>query len=245
MKKKVIVSLTVAALLIGGGMFFMSAMNRPVSPYPTATKLPTGIDIEYVKKLDSLGFKNNESVMLLKSIEARKYWSDTYGVTYINDNDMAKFLRDNNFIMGDADRFKEEIPTDAGAKIIEGYKKLKGKAMVHTYRSVLNNQSFLLSDEDLQDPYRNMTGEFKCDKLDYNEVANQVIMPETISRLGIRPDFGWFIRFGESKIKIIAAKSKFNTEGMEIEDGFLRWPAPPDPIAVLQVPNGYVELANW
>jgi len=211
MKKKIITGVLFGVALLAGSFFLYSSKVRPIArslkDYPTTITLPANVDSTYVANLEALGFVNIADVQTYHYIVARQKWQRDYGLNFIGDNEMTRFLEVNDFIMGESSRYIDKIPAAAGELIIANFKRIE-KVVPHP-----------LPTPD-QMVWFNLTHEGAGEEI-------QIMPPLPLI------------------IYVVAGVNKFDTSGMEIKQGVLTAVAPPDPIAVMKVEHGWVELAAW
>lgn len=181
-----------------------AAKSKPIAKtlveYSAETKLPEGVTEEYITKMQMLGLGNAENIRTYSYILERQKWHKKYGLVFIGNEEMKKFLKDNDFVIGEARRYKDNIPVTEGNLINENLHRIK-ESLPHRQYPVIRDGITYIGGDNPSEPIMD--------------------------------------------IFIIASAMKFNTEGMVIEEGVLKAIAPPDPIAVVKVQNGYVELAHW
>lgn len=246
MKKKILFSSLFIVCLAVSYLVLSSSkgrkIERTVKSYERGIVLPEGVDSTYSEKLISLGF-NNESTNIYRYTQRRKFYFEKYGLNFIGETELTKFLKDNDFICGESSRYIDEIPLQAGKKMVQNFDKIKSSIRIHKYRDVLSNQSFLISEDDI---IKKVEGNlYECNELNSAEILHQTIKRSTIVEYGLVGRFGWFIQRSPYQIHIIGAAKSFNTTGMVIEEGILKAMPPKDPIAIVKVNDGWVELANW
>jgi hypothetical protein len=204
--KPIKIVLTVLLFLsLGAGVYFTltsaksKTIARSLKGFPVETELPKGIDSAYIEELRNHGFHNSPQVKTWLNVVSRKWWKEQYGLCFIGDDEMTKFLLDNDFIMGEAGKFLDNVPVEAGKEMMSNLKRIEN------WLPSLGFGGFILDGDTIRqtDPIR------------------------------------------DRKIFIIAAAGKFDTTGMVLREGILEAIAPPDPIAVVKVDYGWVELANW
>jgi len=236
--KKIIAPAILVGLLVL--MCFSMNFSKAKTVKRPMTEAPKGFDEAYVKRLEALGFSQNESVLYLQSKKHQEYWSQTFGLNFIGDGEIQKFLMDNDFIMGEASKYVGDIPKEAGDLISSNLTLLKNKyAPFVKYemerkkeidRGWVSGGVLTLSFNIPEYPQRQdlPNGTTMVTNMENGKLTT------TYDTIPERPNEIW----------IIAAKAKFNTEGMQLEGRILRNP-PEDPIALVKVKNGYVEIANW
>lgn len=239
MKKKIFVSVLCLAIISASAIFFTSSKERPAARHVKAwqvMELSKDFDSAYIATLSEAGFDNIGSVKNLKYVSARKYWMDKYGLYFLGDDEMQKFLKDNDFIIGDASRFLEEIPKTAGKEMIDNFKK------------AFNEPYFLFYQKDKQWVLKYAEVSNKPDRgfCDNGHNTNDYIEEGVMRRYNIPVTNNFCIEVHSGYIiQIVSGANCFNTTGLTIEDGILKAVPPKDPIAVVKVNNGWVQLAGW
>ena len=210
----------VVAVAVVLGLSLTSSMSKPVarslSAYPMSIVLPKGVSVEYVEMMGKLGFGNTETIRNAKYIIERQKWQKDFGLNFIGDAEMKKFLKDNDFIMGNSSQYIDEIPAEAGAKILVNYNRI-----VPPPPPPSKDEVYAISG----------TGVITWGGM----LRTEEVPPPTEAQL----------LTNRNTIFVIAGAKKFNTEGMRLVDGILTAIPPVDPIALIKVDHGYVELANW
>jgi len=246
MKKKLLFTgLIVAALVV---VLFIQAKPKPLArelKYANRSlSFADNFDSAYYADLKAAGFTSIENVKALSYITERKKWMREYGLYFLGDAEMSQFLSDNDFIIGPASRYIEDVPKEAGLKMIENFNKIYSVSMNAPNRYKLytrNNEWILDESEFIRPPSENFCND--------PSTATAYVYPEIIMQKGIEitPFFCIERQSVETgvQIQIIAAAKCFNTVGMVIEDRVLKAVPPKDPIAVVKVKDGWVELANW
>jgi hypothetical protein len=121
-------------LFIAGGMSYFTFSSlvpkpeiRSVNQAFTRETMPEGMDSARVEQLKSMGFTIVPDVQNYNSVSKRQYYKKEFGLLFIGDNELQKFLDDNDFIMGPATSFRENVPPQAIDKIQENASRLKIK----------------------------------------------------------------------------------------------------------------------
>lgn len=247
MKKKII---TIASLLLIAGAWFFTQSSTLVKKPATISRpwldkeIPLGFDSAYVSELSKVGVNATKDYKLLTYSNGRKYWKNSCGLNFIGNDEMTSFLTDNNFILGDVGRYNESIPVDAGRALLINIKKVKSlDRPVYSYWTTGGAAFTLTKEEVIPEIAEGQTIEF----VNWRSYPNGIITNEAMERTGLKADIFCSLRREKTttNIMIIAAAKNFNTEGMNIKDNILTAPPPKDPIAVVKVQDGYVELASW
>lgn len=252
--KKAIIGLLVVAASVGLYFSFTSyiskkkenTLQRQVVKPILSDKLPEGFDSVYVERMSELGMNTTKEAMLLLNVKQRKYWKENFGLTFMGDNEMTEFLAENKFILGEANRYLHMIPVEVGNVMIDNINKINppDKKMYRFWETA--GSTWILNEEDVN---VHPTVGRNIDFAYYdNEQTYRMIKQSIREKYSLPNNLHCHIMLEptkKSEIYIIGSAKEFNTTGMVIEDGILKAIPPKDPIAVLKVPNGYVELASW
>jgi hypothetical protein len=247
MKKKI---LALTAMFILGAIVYSTAsffvekyaqVKRPV----IQSLLPAGYDSASIADLYAVGFKNAKNIELYEAYKTRKKYMDEYHIMYMTDTQVKQLLSDNNFILGDADRFTGTIPKFAIDSIVSKVKQVGDNRSIYELFLPHNNLQFdLYSDEMNKVP---VSGHANWDAY-YGTLFGNFIKQSAIAKHKIPASDFWQINLkkqSNTRVVIIAGANQFDITGMQVVQGILSLPVPKDPIALLQVPGGYVELVNW
>lgn len=248
-----------AAFAIVIALCLVSTMNfnkaRTVKRPPVDA--PKGYSEAFAKKLQEAGFTANENVTYMQTKEHRDYWQKTFGLNFIGDVEIQKFLHDNDFIMGETTRYLGEMPQSAFVEMNKNLEMVRKKYAPFVKFSEIDNDfngTFMFTDgggvtgwsSSLSwSPMPSTTREFTYDVptgVRVTELVDGTVKTERVEKGKSTIIYDTLPL--NSEVWIIAAKAKFNTEGMQLEGRILRNP-PTDPIALVKVKSGYVELANW
>lgn len=254
MKNKKVITIAIVCLLIGGIIYnassYLYRSNMSLKRVGLQYSFPKGYDSTSVSELYKIGFKNVENAGVVDAVIKRKMYSEKYGILFMSDSEVQCFLKDNNFIMGDADKYIGNLPDHAVKNIVSNFEKLNDKRGIYLLTLPHDHISFELYSDELKygivdkstviswdTDYFNTKGEIR------SMVKDAVIVNKSIPNSSF-----WNIRklkdYNE-RVMVIGGAKDFNTAGMELIKGILSLPVPKDPIAVLKVPGGYVELASW
>lgn len=246
MKKKIIIYSTIALLITSG--FYYKTKEPSLIPIELAKIAPMIGDSAYFESMAALGFKDEKISHIISYVKNRGYWEREFGLKFIGNDEMDKFLNDNSFILGPASNFKSTVPVEAGKRIIKEYERISNFSSSYTLTLLHDNLSYTLSKNDLVIvPQSGQTLNWM------NYVSGtawasmtRLVKPEAMGKHNIRAsDFFTLAKTPNSDVLIIASKSEFKTEGMDLINRILSHPVPKDPIAVIKVKDGYVELASW
>lgn len=243
MKKKVLVSVIIGLALAAGGYFFIFAKSKPnvrsVKMWQRQMEFDKNFDSAYIASLSQAGFSSLKEVKNMKYVIERIKWMKEYGLHFLGDEEMNKFLVDNDFIIGDADQYIGDVPPDAGKEMIANFKKIG--FVEKRYKLTLNSGRQIIFTAEEVSPTQIGDG------VNTNLHWTQDFISRDLMTLNNIPNESGFSIVPEGvKIQIVAGMEKFNTQGMVIEDRILKAPPPPpDPIAIVKVRYGWVQLAGW
>lgn len=246
MKKKII-TCSILTLLVASG-FYYKTKEPALIPMELTKVAPMVAGSSYFESMAALGFKDEKISHIISYVKNREYWKNGFGLKFIGDDEMSKFLNDNSFILGPASNFKSTVPVEAGRRIISEYERISDFSASYTLTLPHSNLTYTLSKNDLVIVPK--SGE-TLDWINYIcgtgcHGITRVVKPEAIAKYNIFPsDFFTLVKTNPSDVLIIASSSEFKTEGMDLINRILSHPTPKDPIAVLKVKDGYIELASW
>ena len=242
MKKKIIIGCLLA--IIASSAFVYKTKERTLVRPNLSTELPYGLDSDYIKKMISLGMNTSKEAKLLINVSQRKYWKTTFGLNFLGEDEMATFLSDNSFILGPADKYKNIVPTEAGHTLAKNFDMIGDyQEEKYSYWSIGGTVYTLTKKEVLINLIPGQTIWFPV-------LSEQgLITKSAILRTGLVPNVYCLLRHElkpKNSIYIIGAQKDFNIPSdWSIVNDILMPPPPKDPIAVIKVYGGYVELARW
>lgn len=254
MKKFIYGTLTGICLIVGGIALYVilssnsmgksARQDRAVKFFEDDYKPMNGIDSAYAESLKDIGFVNAENVVSNEKNASFRFWKEKYNMSFRSEESVKKFLRDNDFIMGEAKKYKGVIPIEAGRHMMRMYLLVKDEVKTIFIRATHENISYQVSRNDMSDRY-GQPGSWR----EYGMLTNlaAIVKPKAMTKYSIADTPFWEVTEidPKEKIMIIGPASKFDVTGMQLVDGFLKKVPPSDPIAVLKVDGGYVELAHW
>jgi hypothetical protein len=244
MKKKILLPALLVLVATATYFVFSSSISKPIARSiklaDRSMDAPTDFDVTYLESLKDVGFNSLKDVKHLKNIQNRKDWMDKCGVYFLGDDEMTKFLTDNDFIIGAADRFLCEIPKEAGVNMIQRFRPIRDSLTMY-YLHIYNtfDMVYCLEASEMAIKPENII------RRKEEESFVKYLKPSTIEERKIPAPYVWDMNIVRPEIQIIAAAKCFNTEGMIIEDRILKATPPKDPIAVVKVKDGWIELVNW
>lgn len=239
MKKKILIAVLSVMILGAASFLFIRSKSKPVArelkEADRSTSFHKDFDSSYYAELSKLGFSSNDGVKSLRYITERKKWMAGYGLYFLGDEEMSKFLNDNDFIIGPADKYLGEVPKEAGEKMAENFSKAFSREI---YRVYTDDIDIVVYKEDFAYvPERDFCNGNSLQDYFSREIIEKYRIPST-SAFCINKIQG-------SGIHIISGAKDFNTEGMILKNGILEKTPPVDPIAVVRVAGGWVELTSW
>lgn len=249
MKKRLII-VGISAFLLGAVVYsaasYYTTKVMGVKRPRLETVLPGGYDSVSISELYNMGFEKSKVVRLSEVIQKRKMYQDKYGLLFMSDSEMKSLLGSNNFIMGATNKFIGDIPAASLKEIVENVGRLNDARSVFNLTLTHDDITFELYSDELNLIPSNGHLDWQSYQWKYN--IPDVVKASAIKSHGIpASDFWTLDRSAErnQRVMIIAGANQFDISGMQVVEGILSLPVPKDPIAVLKVPGGYVELANW
>lgn len=238
MKKKIVLIAALLIVITVGSVTYFKPKNK---------------DKDLVEFLHQAGFDQIPSLQSFDYSQEKKYWFDKFGVYFISYAEMDSLCKLNNFIVGEASRYKEDIPMDAIKEMNKNYDTLKDEMVTYGFRT--NGQ--LIAPPDMYFS-KSEVGYWLKDKTNMNDFEVHLVSSDLEDRLsdkGVKvmkanyykthvDDWELIKNNSFSKVYVVSDARKFNTEGMTIVNNILV-PQKRDPIAVLKHRKGYLILAKW
>lgn len=209
-------------------------------------------DTDLKQFLKEAGFSKVPGIKSFSLSKEKNYWMDKYGLYFLSYEEMDSLCYANNFIVGESDRFKENIPDASVVEMKTNYDKLKSDIIDYGFE--INNQinpSVFLSSSEVGYWLR---GEGRMYSFECNFIRENLKYRVTNKGKKVLNDFynifscdKWeMVRVpSHSKIFVVAAPDKFDISGMVINGINLEVAPKPDPIAVIKHRAGYVILTKW
>jgi len=241
-KRNVIVSIIVLLLITCAATYRLK--DRTLKRPDYSLELPEGLDSTYISELNKHGVSNFKESILYRNIMQRRYWKENCGLNFLGENEMKDFLSDNNFILGDVDKYKKMIPVEAGKIMIQNIEKIKKfERPVYVLWRIGENAITLQKEDVIPEMSEGQTIDF----VNYRDYPNGIITNDAVKKYNLSLDIYYNLRkeICITKILIVGSIKEFNIEGMDLIENVLTRPSPKDPIAVIKVQDGYVELVNW
>jgi len=254
MKNKKTLTIAIICLLMGGVIYnassYLYRSEMSLKRLGLQYSLPKGFDSASVSELYKMGFKNVQSAGFINAVIKRKMYNEKYGLLFMSDSEVESFLKDNNFIMGDADKYIGNLPEHAVTNIISNFEKLNDKRSVYLLTLTHDRISFELYSDELKYEIVDKATVISWDT-DYAKTMGRIqsiVKESAMANKNIPNSDFWTLRKmknSNERVMVIGGAKDFNTTGMELVKGIISLPVPKDPIAILKVPGGYVELASW
>jgi hypothetical protein len=247
--KKLILPI-VLVIVVLSIVFITNNKSNAVSVIPKKSK-----EVELREFLKQAGFNKVPSVVTNTVTSEKLYWQKTYGLNFLTHAEVKILCDSNNFIIGPASAYQEEIPMESIMEMKRNYERITPDILKYRISTYLETpmQVFLFSESEVSE------GISRRWKWLYSEIelGNDAEISKNLSGKGHdvfnthyagSQDYSkWEKAFTTefSKIKIIADHRKFDKTGLVIIGNELQRPPVPDPIAVIQHRNGYIILAKW
>lgn len=247
MKKKTII--IIAAFILGAVVYSTASLFTTKYVHLKRPKIsnliPEGYDSASVADLYSMGFSKAKNIEAYELHSKRKMYFEKYGLMYMTDAEVKKILSDNNFIMGAADKYIGTIPKFAIDSIVSKTNQIHDKRSIYRLTLTHRRISYDFYSDEL---HRVPVSGWATWEQSFHGEFRYFIKQSALDKRGIQPDFFWNLSLqkrNNDRIMIIAGANQFDISGMQVIEGILSLPVPKDPIALLEVPGGYVELVNW
>lgn len=210
-------------------------------------------DIDLNIFLVQAGFKKVPSLEKFGVSAEKEYWLTKYGLYFISYKDMDTLCKANDFIIGESNRYKEEIPSASVKTMAENYNKIKDELISYAFRT--NGQ--LTAPPDMYFSASEvgywLRGESNMRMYECDFISQKLEKRLTKRGRKVMQEYGktkcsdWeLIRdYSLEKIYVVAQTDKFDLTGMHVENHLLVADRKPDPIAVIKHRKGYVVLAKW
>lgn len=241
MKKKILI---IALVVIAG-------VAVATSVAPSSSKKDTDLKVF----LKEAGFSSIPSLKSFSLDKEKQKWWNGYGVYFLSYAEMDSLCVVNQFIIGEASRYKEEIPEIAISEMKNNYDKIKKEMCTYGFRTdgqLIAPPNIYLSESEVgywlrgEDYVRSWRFTFLSEKLENRLTKKGVRVMNEDYNVYTSDDWTMTRENSFSTIYVVGDIRKFNTAGMTIRNNLLVPFNPnPDPIAVIKHRHGYVILAKW
>lgn len=189
----------------------------------------TDVNIEdaSLKTLKDIGLVNIPTIANAEATKNRKFYKEKYGLNFISETEMDVIVKENNLLIGETENFIGNIPENAAKDISKNYAIYTAKFLE------LNKGSYMSPDG------RIFTQEYVDELLKKNRKADANWITGKDKKGGYKIDETFSF-----KVNIAAPASQFRINDFEIinpKTGEII----KDPLALIRVNNGWVELARW
>lgn len=173
-------------------------------------------DVNKIEQLKDIGFVNTSLIVNYEVSELKKYYFDKAKLKFLSENEVQSIVTENNLIIGPIENFIGNIPNNNVNEILENSKKYKNLRPENPIYITMDNRSFT--------------------EEEYNKLDNK--------------SKAWIDRTGQVKNKpiylIAAPLEQFVVnDGQEINNKEIKNKPPVDPIVLIKVDRGYIELSRW
>lgn len=235
MKNKILIT-AISLLIIAAGTTAFVALKPNSKATTTAISKQKCISSLYISKQDNYDWTKSAGIKIPITLTnpyteaVRKFYLENYGLKFYTQAEVEKIARDNNMQFGMAEDFIPEIPVEHFNKIETNYKKISTELLYFSAGQFAGEIATDIGIKLCENDFIKIP-----EKLTQDIQINEWIKPEAIKKYNIiQGKYFNIAPFGNlGKIRLICPPDAFIHRG------------PLDPIAIVPVHDGWVELDRW